>query len=126
MPRPEGSHWSLEANDIYSVVKMTISSIEAREVTIAGRQLKCQVCELTRFFRREARLTTGAALFGQDWANSKANCFVCEQCGYVHWFVKTRSHGAAAEDSSLADEIENLRRRLEAQYEAETLEASRS
>ncbi len=95
---------------------MTVSSVEAREVRIAGRQLRCQVCDYTRFFRREARLTTGASLFGQDWTNSKANCFVCEQCGYVHWFVRTRAVGAAAEDSTLADEIENLRRRLDEAY----------
>ena len=99
---------------------MTVSSVEAREVRIAGRQLRCQVCDYTRFFRREARLTTGASLFGQDWTNSKANCFVCEQCGYVHWFVRTRALGAAAEDSTLADEIENLRRRVEDEFAAES------
>ncbi len=106
---------------------MTVSSVEAREVRIAGRQLRCQVCDYTRFFGREARLTTGASLFGQDWTNSKANCFVCEQCGYVHWFVRTRSVGAAAEDTTLADEIENLRRRLEEEFvEDEALEKTRS
>ena len=101
---------------------MTVSSVEAREVRIAGRQLRCQVCDYTRFFGREARLTTGASLFGQDWTNSRANCFVCEQCGYVHWFVKTRAVGAAAEDTTLAVEIENLRRRLEEEF-AESEEA---
>src|SRR5919109_5113742 len=99
--------------------EVTVSSVEAREIRIAGRHLRCQVCDYTRFFRREARLTTGASLFGQDWANSKADCFVCEQCGYVHWFVRTRSTGAAVEDSTLADEIENLRRRLEAEFDAD-------
>ena len=106
---------------------MTLSNIEAREVRIAGHQLRCQVCDYTRFFRREARLTTGAAFFGQDWANSKANCYVCEQCGYVHWFVRARHVGASAEDSSLAAEIEDLRQRIEAEYEAEeAAEAVRS
>ena len=105
-----------------SIVKMTQS---AGEITIAGRHLRCQVCEFTRFYRREARLTTGASFFGQDWANTQADCFVCEQCGHVHWFMRTRTVGAAAEDTALSEEIEHLRRRLEAEYE-ESLEATRS
>lgn len=97
---------------------------EAREVTVAGRHLRCQVCEFTRFYTREASVSTGAT-FGQDWANSKAECFVCEQCGYVHWFMRTRTVGAAAEDTALAAEIEHLRHRLEIEY-AEELEHSHS
>lgn len=101
-----------------------MSPSEAREVTVAGHHLRCQVCEFTRFFRREARLSTGAS-FGQDWANSKAECFVCEQCGFVHWFVRTHPVGIAPEDAALAEEIEALRRRLEAEY-AEELESTSS
>jgi predicted nucleic-acid-binding Zn-ribbon protein len=97
---------------------------EAREVTVAGRQLRCQVCEFTRFYTREASVSTGAT-FGQDWANSKAECFVCEQCGYVHWFMRTRTVGVAASDSALAEEIEVLRQRLEVEY-AEELEEART
>ncbi len=97
---------------------MTLTSIEAREVSIAGHQLRCQVCDFTRFFRREARLSTGASAFGQDWTNSKAECMVCEQCGFVHWFVRTHAVAASAEDTTLAEEIETLRRRLEAEFEA--------
>jgi predicted nucleic-acid-binding Zn-ribbon protein len=104
---------------------MTNQSIEAREVTVAGHHLRCQVCEFTRFYRREARLTTGASFFGQDWANSQAECFVCEQCGYVHWFVRTRTVGTAAEDTALAEEIEILRARLEAEYEDQLEDARR-
>lgn len=102
--------------------------MEAREIQIAGRQLRCQVCDYTRFYRREAGLSTGASnVFGQDWANSQATCFVCEQCGYVHWFVRTHVAAMAAEDSTLGQEIEALRRRLEAEEEAvsEELESTR-
>ncbi len=104
---------------------MTTSNLEAREITIAGRHLRCQICEFTRFYRREARLTTGASFFGQDWANTQAECFVCEQCGYVHWFMRSRTAGTSTDDVSLSEEIEDLRRRLEAEYE-DSLEASRS
>jgi predicted nucleic-acid-binding Zn-ribbon protein len=103
---------------------MSSSPVEAREVAVAGHPLRCQVCEFTRFYRREARLTAGASFFGQDWANSQAECFVCEQCGYVHWFMRTRSVGTSSEDTALAAEIEQLRQRLEAEYE-DTLEDAR-
>lgn len=103
----------------------TPSNLEAREITVAGRHLRCQVCEYTRFYRREARLTAGASFFGQDWSDSQAECFVCEQCGYVHWFMRTRTVGVASEDSELSAEIETLRARLEADY-AEELETTSS
>src|SRR6266852_5870589 len=102
---------------------MNASSVEAREVQIAGSQFRCQVCDYTRFFRREADLSTGASSsFGQDWANSKASCFICEQ-----WFVRARAAAMAAEDTTLAVEIENLRKRLEAEFaeDAETAETAR-
>jgi hypothetical protein len=102
----------------------TPSNLEAREISIAGRHLRCQVCEFTRFYRREARVTTGASFFGQDWANTQAECLVCEQCGYVHWFMRSRTAGPAMEDAALSAEIEDLRRRLETEYE-ESLETSR-
>lgn len=104
---------------------MSTSPLEAREHVVAGQRLRCQVCDFTRFHRREAQLTTGASAFGQDWTSPKAECLVCEQCGFVHWFVRPRPVGAAAEDTALAEEIEILRRRLEAEYE-DSLESTRS
>jgi hypothetical protein len=107
------------------VCEMTTSNLEAREISVAGHPLRCQVCDFTRFHRREAELTTGAAFFGQDWTNSKADCFVCEQCGFVHWFVRTRHTARTEDDTALAAEIEDLRRRLEATYD-ESLETANS
>ena|SRR5687768_1423387 len=105
---------------------MTASTFEAREVRVAGHQLRCQVCDYTRFYRRETGFSTGASsFFGQDWANSKATTFICEQCGYVHWFMRTNAAAMGAEDSSLAREIEELRQRIEAD-DGEPLESSRS
>ena len=102
---------------------MSASISEAREVRVAGQQLRCQVCDYTRFFRREAGLTGASSFFGQDWANSKASCFICEQCGFVHWFVRTHAATMGAEDTSLGREIEALRLRLEAE-DAEALESA--
>jgi hypothetical protein len=98
-------------------------SLEAREVKIAGNQLRCHVCDYTRFFRREAGMSTGtSSFFGQDWANSKASCFICEQCGFVHWFARTQTASMAAEDTTLAREIEALRKRLEVEAAEDAVE----
>lgn len=93
-----------------------MTPVEAREIRIAGRQLRCHMCDYTRFIEREAQLQSAAGmLFGQDWASSKATCMVCEQCGYVHWFLASRQSALHADDSTLAQEIESLRQRIEAE-----------
>lgn len=34
-----------------------------------------------------AQLNTAmASFFNLDWANPTAECRICGQCGYVHWF----------------------------------------
>jgi predicted nucleic-acid-binding Zn-ribbon protein len=55
---------------------------------VLGRQLKCQVCGHDEFERREGQLNTAtASFFNLDWTNTSAICFVCEKCGYIHWFL---------------------------------------
>ena len=76
---------------------MNASPVEAREITVAGRHLRWHVCDFARFYRREVRMSTGASQFGQDWASSRAECLICEQCGYVHWFAATRSRDAVGD-----------------------------
>lgn len=81
------------------------------------------MCDYTRFIEREAQLQTAAGtLFGMDWASSKATCMVCEQCGFVHWFLATRHGALRPEDTVLAQEIESLRLRIEEAEAAEDLE----
>ncbi|MDQ4025793.1 MAG: DNA-binding protein [Actinomycetota bacterium] len=63
---------------------------EAEEVTILGQQMRCEICHHMRFFQREGKIqTTAMTFFELDWANASATCLVCEQCGYVHWFLPT-------------------------------------
>src|SRR5688500_7389425 len=89
--------WPLLTCPDMLICEVTASSVEAREIKIAGKQLRCQVCDYTRFYRREAGLSSGASnVFGQEWAHSQATCFICEQCGYVHWFVRDRVAAMAA------------------------------
>ena len=66
-------------------------SYEAEAVPLAnGTELRCEICKHTRFYRREGKIqTTAMTFFDLDWANASAECMVCEQCGYVHWFLPT-------------------------------------
>lgn len=55
---------------------------------VLGKPLACLVCGGTGFHTRQAQLNTAAATFFDfDWANKSANCAVCDQCGYIHWFL---------------------------------------
>lgn len=62
---------------------------EAEEVTVRGSiKLRCEICHHTKFWHRRAQLH-GAVLsfFDLEWASPTADCMVCEQCGYIHWFL---------------------------------------
>ena len=55
---------------------------------VAGNALKCQVCGHDEFERREGQLnTSGMSFLNLDWLNPTALCFVCDRCGYIHWFL---------------------------------------
>jgi hypothetical protein len=63
---------------------------EPIQVEIRDHQLLCHVCQHDAFWRREAKLnTTLAEFFEVAWANRSAVCYVCAQCGFVHWFLPT-------------------------------------
>jgi uncharacterized protein YbaR (Trm112 family) len=62
--------------------------MEATKREVAGRQLVCPFCDHDRFFVRLTLMNTrGATFFGLDWANREADCYICERCGYVYWFM---------------------------------------
>ena len=61
---------------------------EARKHSIKGHQLSCPVCENDTFWTRETLMNTkGMTFLKLDWANKQAQNFVCDNCGYVHWFL---------------------------------------
>ena len=63
----------------------------AETVQLAGLALHCEICKHDRFWRREAQLNTAVAtFFNFDWANPTADCYVCDGCGYIHWFLQKR------------------------------------
>ncbi len=64
---------------------------EPEPVQVAGLELHCEICKHDRFWRRQAQLNTAVAtFFNFDWANPTAECFVCGNCGYIHWFLPQR------------------------------------
>jgi len=61
---------------------------EPKSYEVAGIHLKCLVCGHHEFSKREAQLnTTAATFFNLDWTNPSGVCFVCDKCGYIHWFL---------------------------------------
>jgi predicted nucleic-acid-binding Zn-ribbon protein len=64
------------------------SQPEPEERVVRGKPLRCLVCTNDRFYKREAMLNTaGATFLNFDWANKSGTCFVCSECGYIHWFL---------------------------------------
>lgn len=67
---------------------MGMSKKEPEKVQLGEVELCCQICKNDQFWRREAQLNTAmATFFNLDWANKTADCYVCSQCGYIHWFL---------------------------------------
>jgi hypothetical protein len=60
---------------------------EAGPHFVAGKALRCHVCEHDRFHHRQALLTRrGAAFFDIEWLWRPAQIYACERCGFLHWF----------------------------------------
>jgi predicted nucleic-acid-binding Zn-ribbon protein len=56
---------------------------------VAGVAVQCNVCRKTEFWQRHAQLNTPLfTFFGLDWANRSALCLVCDNCGYLMWFLQ--------------------------------------
>lgn len=65
------------------------SAPEPEPHIVNGKYLQCLICQNDRFFRREAQLNTAVAtFFNFEWANPSGTCFICSECGYIHWFVQ--------------------------------------
>ncbi|SFH71852.1 hypothetical protein SAMN05192551_102318 [Tindallia magadiensis] len=61
----------------------------ARKIEIKGNSLVCPVCSADEFWERETLMNTaGATFLGFDWANKPAKNYICDNCGYVYWFLR--------------------------------------
>lgn len=53
-----------------------------------GLKLECVICKETLFWTRETLMNTkGMTFLNLDWANKCATNYICNTCGYVHWFL---------------------------------------
>ncbi len=54
-----------------------------------GLKLECLICKKKLFWTRTTLMnTSGMSIIGLDWANKSATNYVCDNCGYVHWFLE--------------------------------------
>lgn len=67
-------------------------SSKSKQIEIAGHELHCQICRHDRFLEQRVQMnTTGFTFFDLDWLNKSATCYICDDCGYIHWFLKDLS-----------------------------------
>ena len=56
--------------------------------TIKGKKLTCIVCKHITFWERETLMNTKKLTFFKlEWLNKKAQNLICNNCGFVHWFL---------------------------------------
>jgi len=60
-------------------------------VTVCDFPLYCQVCRHGEFWQHRVQLHTPfATFFNVEFANRIADCAICANCGYMHWFMPTQ------------------------------------
>jgi hypothetical protein len=58
---------------------------------ISGVEIRCLMCRHTGFSKRQALLDGRWPPFPQlDSRSDEATCFICDKCGYIHWFLPLR------------------------------------
>lgn len=61
----------------------------AEQVFVKGKKLKCSICGHDHFMHRESQLNTKlATALNFDWANKAANCYICDHCSHIEWFME--------------------------------------
>jgi hypothetical protein len=56
---------------------------------VNGKNISCPICDHEKFWKRKTLLNTSVlTLIGFDWANREAQNFICEECGYILWFME--------------------------------------
>lgn len=58
---------------------------------VDGYDLSCPICGNSNFRKRQTLLNTpGLTFLGVEWANKKADNYVCDSCGHILWFLRER------------------------------------
>jgi hypothetical protein len=54
-----------------------------------GLKLECVICKGNKFWSRQTLMNTvGMSFLNLDWANKSATNYICENCGFIHWFLE--------------------------------------
>lgn len=57
-------------------------------MVLTGKAFSCQACNQDVFNERGAQLSTAvSSMLGLNWTNQTATCLICDNCGYIHWFM---------------------------------------
>ncbi len=64
------------------------NEVIAKKRSMKGNALTCPICAGEEFWMRKTLMnTTGATFVGLDWANREAQNYICDNCGYILWFL---------------------------------------
>jgi len=62
---------------------------EANRYEIPDKLLNCHHCNNDTFYTRQEQLHSPTTTFlNLEWLDKTATCYVCSECGYIHWFSK--------------------------------------
>lgn len=71
-----------------------------RVIKVHGIDLKCRHCGHGRFIQRSAHLNTPLmTFFDLDFLNRTADIFICEECGFLHWFLNPSKTSAEGQEN---------------------------
>jgi len=66
---------------------MAISETGTVFLEKAGKELNCVLCGHAQFTEGQSKLPSPMAThFGVEWAGHTATYYICDRCGFVHWF----------------------------------------
>lgn len=70
-----------------------MAELESKTRLIKGNKLECVVCKNDTFWERRTLMNTpGMTFMKLDWANKTAQNYICDNCGYVHWFMDKKTN----------------------------------
>lgn len=59
-------------------------------VVVMGKPMQCVICQHEQFHHHKAKINaTASPTSTRMFVETNADCAVCAQCRYVHWFLLT-------------------------------------
>lgn len=76
---------------LYGIISQIANrrSRKAGPQVIRGKNVKCIACQNDTFRTKRVLLNTaGLTYLGMDWLNRSAEVLICEECGFLNWYMK--------------------------------------